>query len=493
MVAQGWMSILVVVVALGLGSAQAQVDNDPTNDTPGGADALVLGPGESLVNLAALGEPDNDVDYFSFALNQEDALIGMITSVADLPVDFDAPDVIIKVSNSIPLIFNDDSGSRTNTPGGSSHGGVFRLLAPNTETFQIGITGFNDSEFDGKTSGEGHNKIGQYALSAARFDPNTPGGDFSDTAANQTRAGADPIGITANQAAVAVGSLAVDGTDVDFFELNLKQGDVLSALTAPLKELPNSFDRPDTLIGLFDSNGTMFALGDDAGKDNEGDIPELEGLSSDFPHVEKNYGSGIHVVIVADGKYYLGLTGTGDRDFDGLLDNSGTPHDKFGDYALLVSVVDMIPLSVLGDFNNDSLVNNDDIDLMRNAIGAMISDHIYNVDLLNGDTPTEADFDFLISEIIGSDRGDGDLNKVINFADFALLANNFGRSGTLWNEGNFNLDDVTNFEDFAELSTRFGMAFPSDEQAVPEPALLTLVYLAIGGQTMLSRWNSFTR
>ena len=83
---------------------------------------------------------------------------------------------------------------------------------------------------------------------------------------------------------------------------------------------------------------------------------------------------------------------------------------------------------------------------------------------------------------------------VINFDDFALVANNFGRTGTGWKEGNFNLDDVTNFEDFAELSTSFGMTFPSGgKQPTPEPTILTLLSFALGCQSMRPRWKLLAR
>ena len=136
------------------------------------------------------------------------------------------------------------------------------------------------------------------------------------------------------------------------------------------------------------------------------------------------------------------------------------------------------PATLLGDFNNDSVVNRDDIDLIRNAVLNMTSDPIFNVDGVDGDIPTESDFDFLIEDIIGTGRGDGDLNKIINFEDFVPLANNFGMTDTNWTEGNFNLDEITNFADFAELSNRFGMVFTSqDAQEVPEPATLALITL----------------
>lgn len=67
---------------------------------------------------------------------------------------------------------------------------------------------------------------------------------------------------------------------------------------------------------------------------------------------------------------------------------------------------------------------------------------------------------------IQNSAGDGELDKIINFADFTLLSNHFGQTGTNWDQGRYNLDTVTNFAYFSELSNRFGMVFTS-KQAVP--------------------------
>ena len=75
-----------------------------------------------------------------------------------------------------------------------------------------------------------------------------------------------------------------------------------------------------------------------------------------------------------------------------------------------------------GDFNNDNMVDNLDIDLMRDAVINMTSDSQFNVDGLGDpDIPDESDFDHLVVSIIGSGRGDGDLSLNINFDDFVLL------------------------------------------------------------------------
>jgi hypothetical protein len=51
--------------------------------------------------------------------------------------------------------------------------------------------------------------------------------------------------------------------------------------------------------------------------------------------------------------------------------------------------------------------------------------------------------------------GDANLDGVVNFADFQLLAANFNQPNTSWDEGNFNYGASTNFTDFQLLAANF--------------------------------------
>src|SRR4029079_4152977 len=133
---------------------------------------------------------------------------------------------------------------------------------------------------------------------AGRVNPVVLGGGFADSdPINQTAVGADLISLTPRTARVAVAHL-MDG-DVDFFRLDLKAGDVLSAMTAPLGDLGVSFGRPDTLLGLFDSSGmNLLVENDDAGGETSitimnsetGEFDTTSG-SSDFPFDGPSVGS----------------------------------------------------------------------------------------------------------------------------------------------------------------------------------------------------------
>jgi hypothetical protein len=132
-------------------------------------------------------------------------------------------------------------------------------------------------------------------------------------------------------ASVAVSELVTIVTigDVDFYPMSLLAGQVVSAMTAPLEILSTSFDVPDTMLGLFDSSGTLLLGNDDAGDVGSSDLFPL--LDSDNPTIGAPLGSAIRALITTDGTYYLGVTGFGDDGFIG-------DHTEAGRYALLVGV-----------------------------------------------------------------------------------------------------------------------------------------------------------
>jgi hypothetical protein len=51
--------------------------------------------------------------------------------------------------------------------------------------------------------------------------------------------------------------------------------------------------------------------------------------------------------------------------------------------------------------------------------------------------------------------GDTNLDGVVNFSDFQLLAASFNQPNTSWDQGNFNYGAKTNFTDFQLLAANF--------------------------------------
>lgn len=121
-------------------------------------------------------------------------------------------------------------------------------------------------------------------------------------------------------------------------------------------------------------------------------------------------------------------------DFNGQITLSPLSENAQPFCGVLTDVVINLSGSIklLGDFNDDSIVDKLDIDLMRMAVIAMTSDALFNVDGL--DDP-----------------------------------------------------NIPNEADFVELANRFGMTFPSvvPSSNVPEPA--TLVILSVPMLLRISR------
>ena len=58
--------------------------------------------------------------------------------------------------------------------------------------------------------------------------------------------------------------------------------------------------------------------------------------------------------------------------------------------------------------------------------------------------------------------GDADLNGTVNLNDFTMLAANFGETGRVFSEGNFNYDAGVDLNDFTILASQFGKTLPGD-------------------------------
>ena len=56
-----------------------------------------------------------------------------------------------------------------------------------------------------------------------------------------------------------------------------------------------------------------------------------------------------------------------------------------------------------------------------------------------------------------------------------MLSQNFNKTGTFWNFGDFNYDGTVNALDFNALASNFGFVLPSDPLALGSPSLAALV------------------
>jgi T5SS/PEP-CTERM-associated repeat protein len=99
--------------------------------------------------------------------------------------------------------------------------------------------------------------------------------------------------------------------------------------------------------------------------------------------------------------------------------------------------------------------------------------------------------------------GDANVDGVVSFADFVLLANNFGQANKGWVGADFDLNGTTNFADFVNLANNFGATFGGSSNfvvsaeefaafeaasaafvaahGVPEPGTLGMLGLGVAG------------
>lgn len=74
--------------------------------------------------------------------------------------------------------------------------------------------------------------------------------------------------------------------------------------------------------------------------------------------------------------------------------------------------------------------------------------------------------------------GDANLDHHVNFADLVLLAQNYNRSGKLWNNGDFNFDSSVNFADLVALAQHYNTSTATLSLAGLDPAFAAVWALA---------------
>jgi hypothetical protein len=78
--------------------------------------------------------------------------------------------------------------------------------------------------------------------------------------------------------------------------------------------------------------------------------------------------------------------------------------------------------------------------------------------------------------------GDANLDGVVNFSDFQLLAASFNQPDTSWDQGNFNYGAKTNFTDFQLLAANFNESTSLDNAEFDAMNAIALSH----GQTLVA-------
>ncbi|KKN43936.1 hypothetical protein LCGC14_0698080 [marine sediment metagenome] len=170
-----------------------------------------------------------------------------------------------------------------------------------------------------------------------------------------------------------------------------------------------------------------------------------------------------------------------DFDGDGLND---VFHENYGIYSVLDGgfVWPGDSITTPGDFDGDGDVDVDDVDILCDNLGDVAYD-------LDGDGDAdEDDMIFLIETLVeltdgvrvGTERGDFNLDGLIDGTDLALMKTAFGQPGMGYADGNANCDAFVDGTDLAILKTNFGFIALPSPGSVPEPASAALM-LIVGG------------
>ncbi|HDZ20831.1 hypothetical protein LCGC14_0366660 [marine sediment metagenome] len=158
----------------------------------------------------------------------------------------------------------------------------------------------------------------------------------------------------------------------------------------------------------------------------------------------------------------------------------------------------LVRLALPGDFDGDGDVDADDIDLMAGYIRTSVPPTGADYDVDGDGDVDEDDMIYHVENLveltdgsgrIGTQRGDFNLDGVVNATDLAIMKANFGSSGVGYAAGNTNYDVVINATDLALLKATFGYVAPAG--AVPEPVTISL--LALGGLGVLRRRSTIRR
>ncbi len=155
------------------------------------------------------------------------------------------------------------------------------------------------------------------------------------------------------------------------------------------------------------------------------------------------------------------------------VDNSSTAEvDAFSDVAALFDCA-------AGDLNCDTHEDADDIDYLFARLtgeGGVVAQTRLDFD---GDHDADqADVTHLVEGVLGTRRGDTNLDGKVSLVDLNVVGVHFGAAGG-WAAGDFSGDGRVTLVDLNELGTHFGFDASAAPAAVPEPTSL-LVFVLMG-------------
>ena len=154
--------------------------------------------------------------------------------------------------------------------------------------------------------------------------------------------------------------------------------------------------------------------------------------------------------------------------FDAIIDSEEPGRRIRRDFSFSILGNPLVP----GDFDNNGLLDDIDIDLLSAHVREGGSEPLFDV---NGDGNVDNDDRRTwIFDIFNTFPGDATLDREVNFDDFLVMANRFAEAGG-WGDADFDGDGFVLFEDFLLLAGNFGEI--ATASPVPEPGTFTMLIL----------------
>lgn len=222
-----------------------------------------------------------------------------------------------------------------------------------------------------------------------------------------------------------------DPGDVDMFSFTVTAGQRVSF----------DIDRPygvlDSYIRLFDAGGIELGNNDDA-------MAPGESFSRE---------SYLVYTFTSPGTYYMGVSGVLNRKYSPITGGGDVNGHSTGPYKLILTNI-LLP----GDLDLDAIIDARDIDLLTLAVAGAEFQTLFDLDGDAAISPT--DIHFLVRNILNSEYGDADLDRLVSIGDLVILAANFNQPGG-WAMGDFTGDGMVQLGDLVLLTEHFGYAPPT--------------------------------
>ena len=178
-----------------------------------------------------------------------------------------------------------------------------------------------------------------------------------------------------------------------------------------------------------------------------------------------------------------GRDGDGSFAFDAIRASEEPGAQSPYDLSFSLMGSEVVVVTLPGDFDGNSLVDADDIDLLAARLREGTSDPTFDLNM--DGSVNRQDLTTLVEETIGTFAGDANLDRAVNVSDFLILSRNFNGAGG-WGQGDFDGSGTVAVQDFLQLSQNFNRT-TSAIVAVPEPAAGHGLFLAVAGLVLGGR------